>query len=143
MPNRPKPLDTTVNKVKNSGIRISRQKDGKLREKVRILKVILEVQYVSSRNSRKSMGKKTEGSHNLKNHSRKFLRTHRDATCWIERAHQVSQSYLAGPGPEQGCLGPAVLCGFLTSCRKDFTTPVQVSMRVRVLKLGTVKQGRA
>ena len=28
----------------------------------------------------------------------------------------------------------------LTSCRKDFTTQVQVILRIRLLKLGTVKQ---
>ena len=48
-----------------------------------------------------------------------------------------------GPGPEWVCPGPAVACGFLTSCRKDFTTRVQVTMRLNLLKLGTVKQGRA
>ena len=26
-----------------------------------------------------------------------------------------------GPDPEQVCLGPAAVCGFLTSGRKDFT----------------------
>ena len=42
--------------------------------------------------------------------------------------------------PERACLGPAVVCGFLTSCRKDFTTGVQVAMKMHLLKLGTVKQ---
>ena len=48
-----------------------------------------------------------------------------------------------GPGPERVCLGPAVMCGFLTSCRKDFTIRVQVTLRIDLLKLGTMKQGRA
>ena len=30
-----------------------------------------------------------------------------------------------------------------SACRKDVTTQVQVTMRVRLLKPGTVKQGRA
>ena len=33
-----------------------------------------------------------------------------------------------------------VVCGFLTLCRKDFTTQVQVILRVRLLELGVVKQ---
>ena len=40
-------------------------------------------------------------------------------------------------------MGPAVVCGFLTSCRKDFTTQVQVNVRMHLLKLGMAKQGRA
>ena len=44
-----------------------------------------------------------------------------------------------GPGPERVCPGPAVVGGFLTSCRKDFTTEVQVIFRVCFSKLGTVK----
>ena len=36
--------------------------------------------------------------------------------------------------------GPPIVCGFLTSCRKDFTARVQVILRVRLLRLGTVKQ---
>ena len=36
--------------------------------------------------------------------------------------------------------GWPVESGFLTSCRKDFTKLVQVILRVRSLKLGTVKQ---
>ena len=46
-----------------------------------------------------------------------------------------------GPGSKQVCLGPASSVLFLTLCRKDFTTRVQVIMRVCLLKLGTVKQG--
>ena len=45
--------------------------------------------------------------------------------------------------PEWVRLGPAVVCGFLTLCRKDSTTWVQVATRVHLLKLETVKQGRA
>ena len=45
-------------------------------------------------------------------------------------------------GPEQGCLGPAVVCGFLASCKKDFTARGQVPTRIHLLKLGAVKQGR-
>ena len=41
------------------------------------------------------------------------------------------------------CLRLAVACGFLTSCRKDFTIRVQVTLRIDLLKLGTMKQGRA
>lgn len=48
-----------------------------------------------------------------------------------------------GPGPEQICQGPAVVCGFLTSCRKRFPARDQVTMRIHFLKLGMVKQGRA
>ena len=36
-----------------------------------------------------------------------------------------------------------VVCGFLTSCRKDFTVRVQVIFRGHLLKLGTVKRRRA
>ena len=46
------------------------------------------------------------------------------------------------PGPLWICLGLAVVCGFLISCRKLFTTEVQVTMRIHLLKLGTGKQGR-
>ena len=48
-----------------------------------------------------------------------------------------------GLGSEQDCLGPAVLCRFLPLPRKHFTTQVQVTMRMCLLKLGTVEQGRA
>ena len=48
-----------------------------------------------------------------------------------------------GSDPVQVCLWPAVVCKFFTLCRKDFTTGVQVTMKVRLLKLGAVKQGRA
>ena len=48
-----------------------------------------------------------------------------------------------GPGPEQVCLVPAVVCGLLTLGRKDFTTRVQVTMKTHLLKLGMVKQGKA
>ena len=41
------------------------------------------------------------------------------------------------------CLGSAVVCGFLTSCRKKFTAPVQMIMRIHLFQPGTVKQGRA
>ena len=47
------------------------------------------------------------------------------------------------PGPAWVCIEPAIVRGFLTSCRKDFTTRVQVTIRIHLLKLGTVKQGRA
>ena len=47
---------------------------------------------------------------------------------------------VAQSGAAQGRL---VVCGFLLSCRKDFTTRVQVAIRVRLLELGTVRQGRA
>ena len=47
------------------------------------------------------------------------------------------------PAPERVCLGPAVVCGFLTSWRKDCTTQVPVTMRIHLLKLQTVKQGGA
>ena len=46
-----------------------------------------------------------------------------------------------GPAPEWVWLWPAVVCGFLSLCRKNFTTRVQVTDYS--LKLGTVKQGRA
>ena len=36
--------------------------------------------------------------------------------------------------------GQPVACGFLTLCRKDFTTLIQVILRVCLLKLGRVKQ---
>ena len=48
-----------------------------------------------------------------------------------------------GPGPEWVCLGPVVACGFLILCKKDFTTRVQVTVRIHLLKLETVKQGNA
>ena len=48
-----------------------------------------------------------------------------------------------GSAPERVCLGQLVVCGLLTSCRRDFTTPVQVTVRVCLLKLGTVKQGKS
>ena len=48
-----------------------------------------------------------------------------------------------GPGPEWVCPGPAVECRSLTSCRKDFTARVLATMKIHLLKLGTVKQGRA
>ena len=35
------------------------------------------------------------------------------------------------------------MCGFLTLRRKDFMTQAQATMRIHLLKLGTVKQGRA
>ena len=41
------------------------------------------------------------------------------------------------------CLRPEVVCGFWTSCRKDFTTQGQVILRVCLLKLGSAKQERA
>lgn len=40
-----------------------------------------------------------------------------------------------GPDPERICLGPPVVCELLTSCRKDFTTGVQVTRRMHLLKL--------
>ena len=46
------------------------------------------------------------------------------------------------PGPEWVCLELAVVGGFLTLCRKDFTTGVWVTMRTHLLKLRTMKQGR-
>ena len=47
------------------------------------------------------------------------------------------------PGPEGVCLGPAVVRGFLTSGKKDFTTQFHLTIRMHSLKLGTMKQGRA
>ena len=35
-----------------------------------------------------------------------------------------------GPGAEWVCLGPAVVCGFLTLYRKNFTAAVQVTIRM-------------
>ena len=40
----------------------------------------------------------------------------------------------------RSALGLLVMCGFLTSCRKDFTTQVQVILRIHLLKLGTVEK---
>lgn len=51
--------------------------------------------------------------------------------------------YWTGAWPWVGLPRPGHVCWFLTSCRKDFTTRVQVFMWVRLLNLGTVKQGRA
>ena len=73
--------------------------------------------------------------------------------CVIEKEEEIECGYLQviaqtrtvtgqGSGPEGVCRGPAVVCAFLTSCRKDFTTRVQVTIRIHLLKLGTVKQGR-
>lgn len=45
-----------------------------------------------------------------------------------------------GPGPK--LVYRPVVCGFLSWYRKDFTIGVQVIMRVNLLKLGIVKQGR-
>ena len=39
-----------------------------------------------------------------------------------------------GPGYEGVCLGPAVVCGFLASCRKHFTIQAQLTMRIHLLK---------
>ena len=36
--------------------------------------------------------------------------------------------------------GQPIVCGFLTSCRKDFIIQVQVILRVHLLKLGLVTQ---
>ena len=47
------------------------------------------------------------------------------------------------PWPRVGLPRASLVCGFLTSCRKGFTTLVQVTMQVCFLKLGTLKQGRA
>ena len=43
-----------------------------------------------------------------------------------------------GPGLKQVCLrsGQPAVCGFLTSCRKDFTTQAQVILSMHLLKLG-------
>ena len=42
--------------------------------------------------------------------------------------------------PGQVGLGPSVVCGLLPLSRKDVTTLVQVTMRIHLLKLETVKQ---
>ena len=48
-----------------------------------------------------------------------------------------------GLGLEWACLELAgVVCGSLTLRREDFTTQLQVILRVCLLKLGTVKQRR-
>ena len=54
-----------------------------------------------------------------------------------------SQPTVAGQGfgPKPVCLGPVVVCGFLTWCRKDFTTRVQVTVRIHLLKLGQWNKG--
>ena len=41
-----------------------------------------------------------------------------------------------GPGPERVCLGPVVVCAFLYLCRKDFTTRVQVIMKMHFFEAG-------
>ena len=48
-----------------------------------------------------------------------------------------------GPGPQRVCSGPASSVWFLTSCRKAFTTRVQVISRGHLLKLETAEHGRA
>ena len=48
-----------------------------------------------------------------------------------------------GPGPEWVCLGLVAVCEFLTFCRKDFTTPVQVTVRIHLLRLGAGKKEEA
>ena len=35
-----------------------------------------------------------------------------------------------GPGSVWVCLGPVAVCRFLISCRKDFTTGVDMTMRI-------------
>ena len=55
------------------------------------------------------------------------------------RNHSVTGQ---GPGPEWICPGPAGSVWVLDFSRKDFTTGVQETMRVHLLMLGTVKQGR-
>ena len=44
-----------------------------------------------------------------------------------------------GPGPERLCLEPAVVGGFLTLCRKDFSAQVRVTTRIHLLNLGSIK----
>ena len=45
-----------------------------------------------------------------------------------------------GNRPKVGLHGLVYMCGFLTSCRKDFVIQVQVILRVSLLNLRTVKQ---
>ena len=56
--------------------------------------------------------------------------------------HRVSCCYQTGTGRELSASGQPVECGFLILCRKDFTTRVQVILRVCLLRLGTVTKER-
>ena len=85
---------------------------------------------------------------------------HRGDSCYSQQLCSIKSLQIANPWPWgkyrvsflwasghsmfiKACLGPAVVCGFLTSGRTDFIMWVRVIMRVCLLKLGTVKQGRA
>ena len=52
------------------------------------------------------------------------------------------QRYQTGPAESRSASRELVVGGFLTRCRKDFTTQVQMTLRVYLLKLGTVKPRR-
>lgn len=54
----------------------------------------------------------------------------------------VSECYWKGDRPRLCVLRALVVYGFLTSCKKDFTTALKVIVRVCVLNLDTVNKER-
>ena len=57
---------------------------------------------------------------------------------WLCNCYQIGN-----PAQSRSASGRSVVYQFFTSCQKDFTTGIQVILRICFLKLGTVKQGRA